>query len=372
MTLKAWLIYVVWFVFQLALYRFVPGPIDHGQPTNAGYTLQYRVNGWNCWFLSHAVLFVCVFVLRLFPATLVADEWFALFGVLNFFGYAWTLVAYVKAALAPTHSEDCKWSGSVMYDLFMGVEHNPRVHEWFDFKLFFNGRPGILGWSVINLSFAFAQYARYGHVSNSMVAVHLLHLTYILDFFYHEGWYLRTIDIAHDHFGFYLAWGDTVFLPMTYTLQSLYLLYNPVQLSTPYLLLVLALGWSGYGVFRAVNNQKDLVRRTKGQCFIWGRPARYLEVHYSTKEGLRSSLLLTSGFWGLSRHFNYVGDLMISSAMCLACGFSHLLPYFYIIFMTIVLLHRVGRDHARCSAKYGPYWDEYCRLVPWKVLPYIY
>ena len=103
----------------------------------------------------------------------------------------------------------------------------------FDFKLFFNGRPGILGWTVIILSFMAKQYEVHGFVSNSLVAVFLLQATYILDFFYHEGWYLRTIDIAHDHFGFYLAWGDTVFLPMTYTLQSLYLLYNPVQLSTP-------------------------------------------------------------------------------------------------------------------------------------------
>ena len=318
-SVKAWLIYIVWFMFQLLLYRFMPGPVDYGQPTNAGYTLAYRVNGWNAWFVSHLALFVAVFVLRLFPATIVADEWFALFGVLNAFGYFWTLVAYVKAWVAPTHKEDCKWSGSFMYthrthiahtlaravlqllcvcllnlssplprvryDLFMGVEHNPRVAGWFDFKLFFNGRPGILGWSIINLSFAFKQYATHGYVSNSMVAVHLLHLTYILDFFYHEGWYLRTIDIAHDHFGFYLAWGDTVFLPMCYTLQSLYLLYNPVQLSTPALLAVLALGFSGYGVFRAVNNQKDRVRLHKGQCTIWGQPARYLEVHYSTKDG---------------------------------------------------------------------------------------
>ena len=26
--------------------------------------------------------------------------------------------------------DDCKWSGSVMYDMFMGVEHNPRISEW--------------------------------------------------------------------------------------------------------------------------------------------------------------------------------------------------------------------------------------------------
>jgi 7-dehydrocholesterol reductase len=44
-----------------------------------------------------------------------------------------------------------------MYDLFMGVEHNPRLGEWFDFKLFFNGRPGIVGWTVSNFSFAAKQ-----------------------------------------------------------------------------------------------------------------------------------------------------------------------------------------------------------------------
>ena len=107
-TTRAWLIYICWFLFQLLLYRFMPGPVDYGQPTNAGHTLAYRVNGWNCWLFSHACLLLAVFGLRLFPLTIVADEWFALFGVLNFFGYFWTLVAYVKAAIAPTHRNDCK------------------------------------------------------------------------------------------------------------------------------------------------------------------------------------------------------------------------------------------------------------------------
>jgi len=159
----------------------------------------------------------------------------------------------------------------------------PAVLCRFDFKLFFNGRPGILGWTVIILSFMAKQHEQYGFVSNSLVAVFLLQATYILDFFYHEGWYLRTIDIAHDHFGFYLAWGDTVFLPMTYTLQSLYLLYNPVQLSTPALVAVLTLGFSGYYVFRAVNNQKDRVRQAKGKCNIWGHST----AHTHTSPRLR-------------------------------------------------------------------------------------
>jgi hypothetical protein len=31
-----------------------------------------------------------------------------------------------------------------MYDLYMGIELNPRIGKYFDFKLFTNGRPGIV------------------------------------------------------------------------------------------------------------------------------------------------------------------------------------------------------------------------------------
>lgn len=35
----------------------------------------------------------------------------------------------------------------------MGIEFNPRIGP-IDFKLFFNGRPGIIAWTIINMSFA--------------------------------------------------------------------------------------------------------------------------------------------------------------------------------------------------------------------------
>jgi 7-dehydrocholesterol reductase len=97
-----------------------------------------------------------------------------------------------------------------------------------DFKLFHNGRPGIVAWTLIDLSMAAAQYQLHGQVTNSMMLVTWLHAVYVVDFFYNENWYLRTIDIAHDHFGFYLAWGDSAWLPVMYTLQAVYLVYNPV------------------------------------------------------------------------------------------------------------------------------------------------
>lgn len=114
---------------------------------------------------------------------------------------------------------------------------------------------------------------------------------------------MRTIDIAHDHFGFYLAWGDSVWLPYMYTLQSHFLLKHPLQLSPLYFSFVTALGVGGYYIFRTVNNQKDLVRSTDGKCNIWGRPARFIRTSFTTSDGnVHSSLLLTSGYWGISRY----------------------------------------------------------------------
>lgn len=46
---EAVMIWTTWLALQFLLYSYVPGPRDHGQPTPAGYTLKYVVNGWNCW-----------------------------------------------------------------------------------------------------------------------------------------------------------------------------------------------------------------------------------------------------------------------------------------------------------------------------------
>ncbi|KAJ3175234.1 hypothetical protein HDU87_006316 [Geranomyces variabilis] len=373
-TADGFKLYFAWLGFQALLYSYLPGKIGYGQMTPAGFTLPYIVNGLLAWTVTHALFIGSSLGLGLFPASIIHDNWGSLLVASNVYGYFLTVFCYLKAHVAPTHATDRKFSGSAIYDLYMGIEFNPRFGKYFDFKLFHNGRPGIVAWTLINFSFAAAQYQRIGYVTNSMVLLNFLHAVYVLDFFVNEDWYLRTIDIAHDHFGFYLSWGDSVWLPFMYTLQSHFLVRNPVDMSWPYFSFVLALGLAGYYIFRAVNHQKDIVRRTDGQCTIWGKPAKVIRTEFITSDGkVHRSLLLCSGFWGLSRHFNYVGDLTISLAMCLTCGFNGgALPYFYIVYMTILLLQRISRDQERCKGKYGKYWEQYSAAVPYKLIPYIY
>lgn len=213
----------------------------------------------------------------------------------------------------------------------------------------------------------------HGYITKSIVVSSILQAIYVIDFFINEDWYLRTIDICHDHFGFYLAWGSMVWLPCMYTLQAQYLARNPVHLSVLQATVILFTGASGYAIFRSVNHQKDIARRTKGACNIWGSPAKILKVSYRTKDGVEhQSMLLYSGWWGIARHVNYMGDLILSYSMCATCGFQNLLPWTYAIFMTILLVHRCWRDEERCSKKYGKYWDVYCAKVKWAMIPGIY
>lgn len=343
-----------------------------GAVTPSGQQLFYRVNGLQAWVVSHLLFLLGAFVFEWFSPTIIFDHWGELLVLANIIGYTVAILAYIKAYYAPSWAKDNKYSGSFIYDFYMGIELHPRIGP-LDLKLFFNGRPGIVAWTLINLSFAAAQYQTYGFVTNSMLLVNLFQALYVLYFFWKETWYLNTIDIHHDHFGWMFAWGDCVWLPFMYTLQGLFLVFWPVELSPAYALIVLFIGLVGFALFVSANNQKDRFRSQDGQAKIWGKPPTYIATTYTTSDGQPlSGRLLTSGWWGLARHMNYTGDLILSLAYSLACGFSHIFPYFYFLFMLVLLLHRCFRDEDRCSHKYGNGWNTYCQQVPYRLIPGIF
>jgi hypothetical protein len=55
-----------------------------------------------------------------------------------------------------------------------------------------------------------------------------------------------------------------------------------------------------------------------------------------------------------------------------AKGWGMIPTYFFMLYFAVLLVHRAGRDEEKCRAKYGKDWEEYCRRVPWKIIPYIY
>jgi steroid 5-alpha reductase family enzyme len=147
-------------------------------------------------------------------------------------------------------------------------------------------------------------------------------------------------------------------------LQAHYLIDNMHELSMPAAAGIVLLNTLGFVIFRGANAQKHRFRKNP-EGKVWGRPPEYIR----TASG---SLLLTSGWWGIARHSNYFGDLLMALAWCLPTGFSHPLPYFYPVYFTILLLHREWRDNSMCQEKYGKDWTTYCQKVRWRIVPGVY
>ncbi|KAG7063692.1 hypothetical protein JMJ76_0006152, partial [Colletotrichum scovillei] len=255
-SLKSTGVFALWVLFQGILFRYLPGQIHDGQRSPAGHLLTYRTNGLNAWFVTHAFAAALCYFGILDPA-FIPKNWGGLVLTMNAAGLLLSVLAFIKAHLRPTHADDRKFSGSIFYDFYMGIEHNPRLWGDFDLKLFTNGRPGIIAWTLIDLSNIAYQYEIHGRIDPNIVLVTILHAVYVLDFFVNESWYLRTIDIAHDHFGFYLAWGSFVWLPSMYTIQTQFLGLYPTRTSTFHQVAIFSVGVAGYIIFRAVNSQKD-------------------------------------------------------------------------------------------------------------------
>ena len=283
--------------------------------------------------------------------------------------FSWLLSLYLYAtSLSLSNSSPSTYlsrhgqSGVAVYDFFVGRALNPRL--WgVDLKYLCELRPGLVGWLLLDLSLMATQWQRQGQVTASMLLVVAFQAVYVLDSLLSEQAILSTMDITTDGFGWMLAFGDLCWVPFTYTLQARYLVDHPTHLSPAGIALILALKLVGFYVFRTSNNEKNSFRTEPTSAFT--RHARYL----LTASGSR---LLLSGWWGRSRHPNYFGDLCMSLAWSLTCGFSHPIAYFYPIYFTVLLVHRQMRDDDKCRQKYGKDWDTYCAQVPYRIIPYVY
>jgi len=215
-------------------------------------------------------------------------------------------------------------------------------------------------------------YELYGFMDSVWVSA-ILQMVYFTKFFWWESGYMRTIDIMLDRAGFYICWGCLCWIPGFYASVSLYLASRTVQLGFFWSVFILAAGVVSCLINYAADRQKLEVRQSDAKCLVWGNPPEVIRAEYQLANGqTRTSLLLVSGYWGLARHFHYVPELALAFLWSLPALFDNIFPYIYALFLCVLLVHRTFRDDTKCREKYGKYWDEYCRKVPYKMIPYIF
>ncbi|XP_050400288.1 uncharacterized protein LOC126817380 [Patella vulgata] len=356
-------------IYALAMMKLLPGKMVTGPLTPKGNTPVYKDNGF-LFFVVTMILFVFLtVVLKQFglTPTIVYDRYDEVLNTLSIFSFVFCWFLYFKGLFAPS-SSDSGSSGNLIFDYYWGTELYPRVFG-FDIKTFTNCRFGMMVWALLVSIFALKSYELYGFV-DSMFVCAVLQLIYITKFFWWESGYLRTIDIMLDRAGFYICWGCLVYIPGLYTSVSLYNVTQPVHLGPVLTTIFLTMGILSIVINYKADLQKQEVRYANGECLVWGRKPTIIRATYQLENGdVKESILLASGWWGLSRHFHYIPEIMLAFFWTVPALFNNIMPYSYVIFLVILLIHRSYRDDEKCGNKYGDYWLEYCKKVPHRIVP---
>ncbi|KAM0017609.1 putative 7-dehydrocholesterol reductase [Helianthus debilis subsp. tardiflorus] len=370
-TAIAWKIIACYALFEAALQLWLPGKRVEGPISPTGNKPVYKANGVLAYVVT-LVTYVGLWWFGIFNPTVVYDHLGEIYSALIFGSLIFCVFLYIKGHVAPSNT-DSGSSGNIIFDFYWGMELYPRIGKNFDIKVFTNCRFGMMSWAVLAVTYCIKQYETNGKVSDSMLVNTVLMLVYITKFFWWEAGYWNTMDIAHDRAGFYICWGCLVWVPSIYTSPGMYLVNHPVNLGLQLAISILIAGILCIYINYDCDRQRQEFRRTNGKSLVWGKaPSKIVASYTTTKGETKTSLLLTSGWWGLARHFHYVPEIMSAFFWTVPALFDNCLPYFYVAFLTILLLDRAKRDDDRCRSKYGKYWKTYCTKVPYRVIPGIY
>src|SRR5690606_12124392 len=96
-----------------------------------------------------------------------------------------------------------------------------------------------------------------------------------------------------------------------YTSPTLYLVHHPNHLGFFWSSVIFLAGAASIIINFLADRQRQRVRARNGACLVWRRTPSLIEAVYQTQNGeTKQSLLLTSGWWGLSRHFHYIPEIL--------------------------------------------------------------
>ncbi|MFP4484757.1 MAG: DUF1295 domain-containing protein [Spirochaetaceae bacterium] len=255
--------------------------------------------------------------------------------------------------------------GSVLADFFLGRRFSPQL---------FGGRVDakmilyLVGATMLGLnilSFAAHNVMAYG-LSTPIVLYCALFFWFLLDYMVFEHVHLYTYDLVAERVGFKLVFGCLAFYPYFYPI-GLWAVADraPSDASNLLFLIAVIVFFSGWILARGANMQKFVFKRNPDREFLG-----LIEPRTVTDGEQR---VLCSGFWGLSRHINYLGEVLMASGLTLALGYPGALPaWLYPLYYVLLLSTRQVDDDRRCRAKYGELWDEYEERVRWRIIPGIW
>ena len=216
------------------------------------------------------------------------------------------------------------------------------------------------------LSFTAHHCLKFGDQASTGILLSTILLSwFIIDYLIFEEVHLYTYDLFAERVGFKLGWGCIVFYPYFYSV----FLWSTADLPDPHtpawlLMIYVTIFLAGWILSRGANLQKYHFKKDPKEAFLGIIPETISDGNNS---------LLVNGFWGLSRHINYSGEVLMASGIILCTGYPSLIwPWLYPLYYVILLGTRQTDDNKRCEFKYGELWETYKKRVPYRIIPFIY
>lgn len=350
-----WLMYGLILALHCALpARKVAGYVLHERTLEP---LKYRLNG-----LPVMILMVCLWAMTAYlkllpPNWLYVHRWPGLAG-------ACTLGLFFSFAIVLPAPRTGK---GFLTELYLGRLKNPQ---------FFNGRvdakmflycAGATVLALNLLAFLSHHLMTFGAGSSPGVVLYAcLFLWFVIDYMVFERVHLYTYDLFAESVGFKLGWGCLTFYPYVYAVGLWATAGLPDPHTPAWLLAVYScVFFAGWIFARGANMQKYLFKTSPGAAFLGiFRPK-------TVTDGTQA--LLCGGFWGISRHVNYLGEILMAAGLTLALGWPGVwIVWLYPVYYVVLLVPRERADERRCAAKYGQLWHEYVRRVPKRIIPGVY
>lgn len=247
-------------------------------------------------------------------------------------------------------------------DLFLGRLENP---QWgrVDAKMFLY-LVGAVALELLLLSFAAHHVLRFSWAgSHGAVVYTALFSFFLVEYLFFERVHLYTYDFVAERVGFKLGWGCLAFYPFFYGIGAWFTADvadpDPSSLRLVAAVVVFFAGWS---LARGANLQK-FAFKTRPEATRFGPFAQT-----AISDGSRR--VLVGGFWGLSRHINYLGEILMASGLAIAL--AHPGAWLYPLYYLGLLVPRQLDDDRRCAAKYGALWAAYQARVPSRIIPKVW
>ncbi len=348
------------YALVLVLYLAVPARETEGyvRDSLSGKPLRYHLNGLRVLFVVLALYFVGGAAGLFSWDVFYLNRWGMVTGAC-FIGLVFTLALVLPIPRKP--------GSNLFTDLYLGRLPNP---QWaggrFDAKMFLY----LVGAVMLELNvLSFCAHHILTHksdVSPGAILCAAFLTFFVAEYLHFEKVHLYTYDFIAERVGFKLGWGCLAFYPFFYCvgLWSTAELPNP---HTPAALLVFygALFFLGWFLSRGANLQKYFFKTQPEAPFLG------FFVQRSISDGKKQ--LLCNGFWGLSRHINYLGEILMALGLTLALGHpTELWPWLYPLYYVVLLVPRQLADDKLCAEKYGSLWREYCQKVPYRIVPWVY